>query len=118
MLLVNAVHIGEEVFHDEVALWHVNEVRAVIEVLLRERGGGGEEASVASHHDADVNAFERAVVEVHAGKCLGDETRCGAEAGAVVVFLKIVVDGLGDVDGTQFVVSGLGLLIDDADGVR
>ena len=72
---------------------------------------------MTTHHDADVNALERAVVEVDAGECLRDETGCGAEARAVVVFHQVVVDRLGNVDRAQFVVCLLGLFVDDADGV-
>ena len=72
---------------------------------------------MATHYDADVDALERAVVEVDAGKCLRDETCCGAEARAVVVFHQVVVDRLGNVDRAEFVVCLLRLFVDDADGV-
>ena len=72
---------------------------------------------MAAHHDTDVDALERAVVEVHAGEGLCDEAGCRAKARAVIVFHQIVVDRLGNVDRTQFVVCLLCLLVDDADGI-
>lgn len=69
---------------------------------------------MAAHHDADVDTLERAVIEVHAGECLCDETGCRAEARAVVVFHQVIVDGLWNVDRAQFVVCLLSLLVDDA----
>ena len=118
VLFVDAVDVGEEVFDDEVAFGDVDEVWAVIDVFAGECGGCGEESGVATHDDADVDALEGAVVEVDAHEGLGDVAGCGSEAGAVVVFHEIVVDRLGDVDGAEFVVCGLCLFVDDADGVR
>ncbi len=115
---IDAIDIGEELLGFEVAFGEVDEVWAVVEVFLGEGGGGGEEAGVAAHDTADINALEGAVVEVDALECLGDESSCGAEAGAVVVFHEVVVDGFGDVDGAEFVVGRLGLFVNDADGVR
>lgn len=72
---------------------------------------------MAPHHDTDVNALQRAVVEVHPGEGLRHEARRRTEARAVVVFLKVVVDRLRDVDRAELVVRLFRLLVDDADGV-
>ena len=116
-LRVHTVDISEEFLGIEGALRHIDEVRTIVVVLATEGGSSGEEAGVTAHHDTDVDALERAVVEVDAGECLSDETGCGAEARAVVVFHQVVVDRLGNVDRAQFVVCLLRLFVDDTDGV-
>lgn len=117
MLGVDAIDVCEELGGVEMALWEVDEVGAVVKIFLGEGGGGGEEAGVAAHDDAEVDAAEGAVVEVDTHECLGDEAGGGAKAGAMVVFHEVVVDGFGDVDGAELVVCGFCLFVDDADGV-
>lgn len=112
-----AIHVFEELFGFEVTLGDVDEVGPVVEVFLGKGGGCGEEAGVAAHDAAYVNAFEGAVIEVGTHECLGDETCGRAKAGAVVVFHEVVVDGFWDMDGAQIVALGPGLFINDADGI-
>jgi hypothetical protein len=109
--------VEQEALDVEDALGQVDQVRPVVGELLAQRRGGGQEAGVPPHHHADVDAGQTRVVEVGAGKGLGDETRRAREARRVVVQHQVVVDGLGDVDAAQRVVRAGGLLGDDADGV-
>ena len=85
-------------------LGQVDQVRAVVRVHARQRGGGGQEAGVAAHDDVDLDARQRAVVEVVAHERQGDELGAAAEAGRVVVLAQVVVDRLGDVEAVQVVV--------------
>jgi hypothetical protein len=71
-----------------------------------------------AHHDTDVDARQRGVVEVHTREGLRHEACSRREAGGVVVGDQVVVDRLRNVDRAQRVV-GLGrLFADDAHGVR
>ena len=101
----------------ERALGKVHEVRAVVRPLARERGGRREEARVAPHHDVDLHAAERAVVEVVAAEGARDETRGRAVAGRVVVHQEVAVDRLRNVDDLQRRSGRGGALGDDARGV-
>jgi len=92
-------------------------VRAVVGEFLAKRRGGGQKAGVAPHHDADIDARQRPIIEIGAGEGLRDEARRGREARRVVVDHQIIVDGLGDMDGAQRIAMRLGLLRDDADSV-
>jgi hypothetical protein len=114
---VGGLHVGQELVQHEHALGHVDQVRAVVGELLAQRAGGGQEARMAAHHHTQVDARQRRVVQVGAGKGLGHETRRAGEARRVVVEHQVVVDGLGDVDAAQRV-AGLGRFFGhDADGV-
>ena len=72
---------------------------------------------MAPHHDADIDARQRPIIEIGAGEGLRDEARRGRKARRVVVDHQIIVDGLGDMDGPQRIAMRLGLLRDDADRV-
>ena len=99
-------------------LGQVNQVRAVVRPGARERGGGREEARVAAHHDVDLHAAERAVVQIVAPEGARDEARRGAVAGRVVARAQVAVDRLGDVHDLQRRARRGGALGDDARGVR
>lgn len=118
VLLVNAVHIRQELVRIKGTLRQVNEVRTVIHILTGQCGGCGEEACMTAHYNADIDAAQRTVVQIHSSECLADEASGRAEARAVVVLLKVIVDGLRNVDGAQVVVRSFCLLVHDADGVR
>ena len=115
---MRSLHVGQEAVDLEHPLGHVDEVRAVVWELLAQRAGRGQEAGVAAHHDADVNAGQRGVVEVGAGKGQRHEARRTGETRRVVVEHEVVVDRLRDVDAAQRVAGLGGLLGDDAHGVR
>ena len=118
VLLVDRLHVGEELVDDEGALGQVDQMRAVVRVLARERRGGGEEAGVAAHDDGAIDALQRGVVEIGAHEGLRDEARRRGKARRVVEADEIVVDRLGDVDRAQRMAGLLRLLGDDAHGVR
>ena len=115
---VHGLHVGEELAQIEHPLGQVDQVRTVVRKLLAQRAGGGQEARVPAHHHAQVDARQRGVVEVGAGKGLGHEARGRRKARRVVAADQVVVDRLGDVDAAQRVGRGLGLLADDAHRVR
>jgi len=118
VLLVNALHVGEEVIHREGTLGQIDQVRAIVRVLAPEGRGGGEKAGVAPHHHPDVDAGDGAVVHVGADEGRGHEARRRRIAGAVVVHHQVVVDRLRDVDGAELVVRLLRLVVDDPHRVR
>ena len=93
-------------------------MRTITGILARQRGSRREEARIAAHDDVDLHAAQRAVVEVIALERAGDEPRRRAEAGRMVAGAQIVVDGLGDVVAHKRIVFLLGLLGDDARGIR
>ena len=109
--------VGDELVDAERALGQVDEVRAGAFVGAGEGGGGGQEAGVAAHDDVDLDARQRRVVEVVAHEGLRDELGGGSEAGGVVVFAQVVVDGLGDVEAVELVLVLLGRLVDDVGGL-
>ena len=69
---------------------------------------------MAAHHDADVNAGKRGIVEIYARKRLGDKTRGGGKARRMIVADQIVVDGLGNMNAAQRIIGFMRLLGDDA----
>jgi hypothetical protein len=79
--LVGGLHVGQEAVDLEGALGHVDQVRAVVGELLAQRRGRGQEAGVPPHHHAHVDARQRRVVEVGAGKGLGHEARRAGKPG-------------------------------------
>jgi hypothetical protein len=72
---VGGLHVGQELLEHEGAFGQVDQVRAVVGKFLAQRGGGRQEARVAAHHHAHVDAGQGGVVQVGAGKGLGDEAR-------------------------------------------
>ena len=117
VLLDAGLDVGDELVDAERALGQVDQVRAGPFVGAGEGGGGGQEAGVAAHDDVDLDAGQRRVVEVVAHERLRDELGGGSEAGGVVVFAQVVVDGLGDVEAVQLVLVLLGRLVDDVGGL-
>ncbi len=117
IFLIGSFHVLEEFRFGEGALGHVDEVRAVVGVLLGEGGSGGQEACVAAHDDADIYAGDGAVIEVNAGESLGDEFCGRTVAGAMIGDAEIVVDGFGDVDDAEVVSGFFRFFVDDAAGV-
>jgi len=73
---------------------------------------------MAPHDHRHIDAGQRPVVGIHPGEGQGHETGRRGIAGRVVVDRQVVVDGLGDVDAAHRIVVLLGLLADDAQGVR
>ncbi len=115
--VVHRLDLGQEFGCVEAALGQINQVRAIVLDGACGGGCGGQESGVAAHHDGDVNARQRAVVEVGADECLGHEARRRGIAWRVVAFHQVVVDGLGDVDAAQVVAFLRRLLADDAGGL-
>ena len=87
-------HIVDEARHREAALRHVDQMRAAVPVKPPGRSGCGQEAGVAAHDDADIDAGQRAEIEIDAEEGAGDELAGRNEARRVVVLDQIVVDGL------------------------
>ena len=114
---VSRLHVMQELLQVEHPLGQINQVRTVVRELLAQCRRGGQEPGVPAHHDADINAWQRSVVQIHAGKGLGHETRGRWIAWRVVVADQVVVDGLGDVDGAQRVARFVRLFTDDAHGI-
>ena len=114
---MDRLDLGQEFRLVEDALGQIDQMRTV--ALDRPCGGrcGGQEPGIAAHHDRDVNARQRAIVEVGPHECLGHESRRRGKAGRVVVFHQIVVDGLGNVDAAQVIALLRRLLADDAHGI-
>ncbi len=69
---------------------------------------------MAPHDDRDIDAGQRAVVEIGAHEGLGHEPRRRRKAGRVVVDHQVIVDGLGDVDAAQGIGFPGGFLRHDA----
>ena len=67
------LHIVDEARHREAALGHVDQVRAAVLVEPPGRGGGGQEAGMPAHDDADIDAGQRAEIEIDAEEGAGDE---------------------------------------------
>ena len=116
--VMDFLDVGNKGVEIESALRRIDEVRAVVVVLAPKRRGGGEEAGVAAHDDADVNPRQGPVVQVYPGKGAGDEARRGRIPRRVVVDHQVVVDGLGDMDAAQRVVGLARLVVDDTQHVR
>ena len=95
LLLIDALHVLQELVHIEVHFREIDEVGTGA-LVSGEGGGGGEPAGVAAHnlHDADEAGVIDAgvLVDLHAGS--GDIFGGGGEAGAVVGAEEVVVDGL------------------------
>ena len=87
---------------------------AVVGILAGKGGGGGKEARVPAHDDADVYAGNGAVVQIHAGKGLGHVFGGRTISRAVVRDLEVVVDGFGHVNHAEFITGGVGFFVDDA----
>ena len=105
-----SIDVGKQLVERERNLGHINQMRAVTRVMPPSGGRGGEEPGVAAHDDADIDARQRAKVEIDAEEGLGHEPRCRNEARRVVVFGEVVVDGLGRVDEGD---SAVGLPVED-----
>ena len=69
-------------------------MRAVVLLVAPGGGGSGQEAGVAAHDDADIDAGQGAEIEIDAAEGAGDELARRDEAGRVVVLHQVVVDGL------------------------
>ena len=76
-------------------------MRAVVGEFFAQRGGRSQEAGVAAHDHADIDAGQGGVVEVGPGKGLRHKARRRRKAGRVVVADQVVVNGLRDVDAAQ-----------------
>jgi hypothetical protein len=112
--LVHAFHVGQEILQIERALGQVDQVRAVVGKLFAQRGGSGQKARMAPHHDADIHAGQGRVVQVGPGEGLRDEARGRRKARRVVVADQVVVDRLRDVDAAQRITGFLRLQAYDA----
>ena len=118
LCLEDAVDVGDELVQVKRSFGHVDQVRAVAVLPPRQRRGGRQETGVPAHDHVDLDAGQRLVVKVVAGKSAGDEPRGRTEPGGVIVALKVVVDRFGNVKRAQFVTGRLGFFVDDAAGVR
>ncbi len=116
-LAVHGFNVATECIQRKVRLGAVDQVRAVTSVDARECRRGGQPTGVAAHHNVDLHARERAVVEVVTHERLGDEFRRRAVAGAVVSDAKIVVDRLRAVETGEIVAALLGHIVDDVGGL-
>jgi hypothetical protein len=87
----------------EDAFWEIDQMRAV--ALDRASGGRccGQEPGVAAHHDRNVNARQRTVVEIGPHECLGYEPCGRGKAWRVIALHQVVVNGLGNMDRAQIV---------------
>ena len=104
VLPVNPVHILPEFLYAEGNFRKVNQVRTCSRI--RGQGcGSGQPAGVAAHdfHNGDASLVVHAevLVNFHAGG--SDKFGGGAEAGAVVRAVKVIVNGFGDSDDAAFI---------------
>ena len=67
--------VGQELADDEGALGQIDEMGAVIRIFARQCRGRGEEAGVPAHHDGDIDAFQREIVEIAESEGLRHEAR-------------------------------------------
>ena len=88
-------HIVEETRRREGPLGHVDQVRAAVLVEPPGCRGGGQEAGMPAHDDGDIDAGQRAEIEIDRQEGAGDELGCRDEARRVVILHQVVVDGLG-----------------------
>ena len=102
--VIDLLHVRQELFHFEGALRQVNEMRAVIGILLRDAGRCRQEARVPAHHHADVDAGQGTVIQVQTDEGLRHVLGCRGVAGRVVVEDQVIVNGLGDVDCAELIV--------------
>ena len=117
VLLERRLHVGQEVVDRENPLGQVDEMRPVIGILARQRGGRRQEAGVPAHDDRAIDALQRVVVEIGAHEGLNHEARGGRETRRVIEADEIVVDGLRDVNGVDADALPRRLLGDDPHGV-
>ncbi len=116
VLVVHTAHILEEVVDDELLFGNIDQMGAIVGITACKCGGCGQKARATAHDDGEINAGERAVVEVGASEGLGNKAGSRAKAGRVVGDGQIVVDGFGDVDGAHLVLGFLCVFADDLDG--
>ena len=102
----------------ESALGQVDQVRAIVWPRAQRSRRGRQEAGMPAHHDTHVDAGQRRVVQVRAGKSLRHETRGAGEARRVVVQHQVVVDRLRHMHAGQPITRQMSLLRNDAHGVR
>ena len=119
LLLVDALHVGQELIHVEVHLGQVHQIGAGA-VGGGQGGGASQPAGVAAHDldDADHAGVIHSgiLIDLHAagGNILGG----GGEAGAVVGSKQVVVDGLGHAHHAALIADLLHVLADLVAGVH
>ncbi len=116
-LLIHRLDLAEELADRDRPLGEVQQVWAVVVLLLAQGRGGGQKARVPAHDHVDLHAGQGPVVQVVAHQGAGHEPTGGAEAGAVVGHEQVVVHGLGDVEGSQVVAGLFGHVVDDVRSV-
>ena len=118
-LLVDLLHIGQELVHVKVHLWQVHQVRPGASPG-GQASGPGQPAGMAAHDlhdDHGAGVIDPGVlVQLHAGG--GDVLGGAAVAGAVVRAGQVVVDGLGHPDDVAGVAHLLHVLADLVAGVH
>src|SRR5690606_2639187 len=91
-------HVVNEAFGRKSTLRHIYEMWPVVLFLAPGRCRRRQKAGMPPHHDSHIDAGERPEIEVYGQKRAGDIFGGRDEARRVIVFLKIVVDGLGRMD--------------------
>jgi hypothetical protein len=103
-----AFHVVDEARVIEGPFGDIEQMRACI--LVNPPGGcrRGQEAGMPAHNDADIDARQSPEIEIDGQEGAGHERAGGNEARRVVVFFKVVVDGLGRVNERHRTAGGVG----------
>ena len=117
VFLHRRLHVFDETVERERNFGKIDEMRTVVGAFAGERARRREEAGVASHDDVDLDAAERAVVEIVALQRRRHESRGAAEARRMVAAAQIAVDRLGDVVDDERITGLLRLFGDDSRGI-
>ena len=116
-LAVDSLDVLEERRQTERHFRHVDQMRAVLAVAAPQRRRRRQPAGLSTHHDIDLDPRQGRHVAVVADERRGHKASGAAVARAVVGHAQVVIDGLGDMEYPQLVVTVARHLVDDAGGV-
>ena len=113
ILVEDGLDVRGEDIHVETTLREINQVRAVVMVFARQGGGGSQKARVPAHDDANIDAWQRAIIEVYPGESGGHELGSRWKSRRMVVDHQIVIDGFRDMHAAKAIVGLLRLVCED-----
>ena len=111
--LINTLDIAKELIHRDRSFRQVHQMRTVIVPLLAQNRRSGQKSRMTAHDNIDLNARKCPVVKVVAHQRTGDKPTGCPETRAMIGNQKVIVDGLGDMEGTNIEVDIVGHIVDN-----
>ena len=116
--VIGLFDIQQELFNVKSAFRQINQMRPVRWIFLGNRCSSRQKPGMPAHDHTDVDSRQRPIIQVGANKRLRHKPRGRTVTWCMVVQNQIIINGFGDVNGTEIILGTFRLFIDNADRIR